>query len=124
MDFAELNLMIPKPSQGLLRLFKFNCKVAGIVVYAQMLIETGIAGMLFAQAVEKLSRFNAVFEKAKRLWLKAKVKPAPRPLAELRDMLDAAPYVVANGALLFLCADKLLKRTGQGADAALDPGGY
>ena len=74
-DLAQLDSMIPKSGQSRRRFFKFDREMASIVVYAQMLVEARIARMFVPQTIEELGRFQAIFQPAKRLGLKTKMKP-------------------------------------------------
>src|SRR6185295_2763004 len=59
MEFADLDLVLLEQRDGLLRLLKFDGQMTGVVVHAQMFIETGIVMVFGAQPVEEVNSFAA-----------------------------------------------------------------
>ena len=97
MDFADFDSVLRQGGQRVLRLFKFHGKVAGVVIHAEVFGQARVARMFAAQLVEKADGFAAVFQQAKRFRFEAEMQLAFGALAQLRDVLDAAPEIFADG---------------------------
>src|SRR5438477_3554611 len=120
MELADLEPVLTKAADDLLRLFEFHRQMAGVVVHAQMRVEPGIAGSIRAQLIEKTCRLPARLQVAEGLRFEAKMQCLPRTFAQLRNVFDTTPKIASHGPLLFGHGDEFLERTGNRADAAFD----
>ena len=122
MDFAEADVVLLKSFQRVRRFLELDGEMTGVVVHAEMRVQSRVARMFVAQLVEELHRLRAVLEIAERLRFKTEMEVASGSLGKFRDVFDAAPDVVTDGAFLSGRRDEVFERTGQRADAALDIG--
>ena len=120
MEFADLDVMLLEERDGILRFFKFDGQMAGVVIDAEMFIEARVVAMLGPQAVEELNGLAAGFQQAERFRLQTQMQFPSGLLADPRDVFDALPEIVPNHFQLLGNGDKPFERRGHGADAALN----
>src|SRR5438270_895959 len=120
MNFAESDSVLNQAGERIVRFLEFDCKMAGVVVDAEMFGEARIARMLAAEAIEKLNGLAAAFKETQRFGFEAEVQFAAGLFAEPRDVFDAAEQVAANCFQLVRRQRKTLERTGQRADAGVN----
>ena len=97
MDFADLDAVSDEAGQGVMWFLKFHGEMAGVVIDAKVRVEARVVRMLGAQAVKKMNRLGAAFEEAERFGFEAEVQIFAGLLADVRDVLDGAPEILADG---------------------------
>ena len=124
MDLADFDSGGLQRGHGILRFFKFNGEMAGVVIDAQNVRRGADRSDVRARNCSKNSnRFGGIFKQAQRFGFEAEMQFAFRFFADARNVLDATPDVFAD---VFFCSsarDEFLERAGQGADAAFNSGG-
>src|SRR5262245_45925809 len=120
MNLAELNAVLRENSDGVLRQFKLDGEMAGVVIHPKVLREPWIVSMFRPHAVEEMNRFAAGFQQARRLRFQSQVQFAAGLPADTPDMFDAVPQLIANHLPLFRSRNVLLGTAGHGADAPFD----
>src|ERR1019366_9960084 len=66
MDFADLDAVIDEAGQGVVRLLEFDSEMAGVVVDAEMRVESRVVRMLGAEMVEGMNCLRAAFKQTER----------------------------------------------------------
>lgn len=121
-NLADFDAALHQAAQRILRFLKFHGKMAGVIIDAQMLRQPFVARMVGAHAVEELNRLTTAFEQAEWFGFKAEMHLAAGLLAEARNVIDAAPEIVANLLQVLAVQRIALERAGQCADAGFDAG--
>lgn len=96
-DFADLDAVLDQAGQCDLGLLKLDGKMARVVVHAQVFVEARVARMLGAELIKETDGFRAGFEEAHRFWFQTEMQVAASLAADMRDVFDAAPDVMADG---------------------------
>src|ERR1700722_7139964 len=122
MQFADFYAVTAEGADGVARFLEFDREMAGVVVDAEVFIQTRIVRMFGAQALKKSNRLRAGLKPAEWLRFHAEVQGPPRGAADAINVFDAAPEIVADGLLLLGAGDESFERAGQGAHAAFDAG--
>ena len=109
MELADFDAIFLERAEGGLRFLKFDGEMAGIVVDAEVFVETRIVGVFSAESLEETDGFGGGFKPAERLGFEAEMEFASGAGAEGGDVLDAAPDIVPDGFFLFGTGDEFLE---------------
>src|SRR2546430_4722287 len=94
--------------------------MTGVVIDAQVLIQTRIVLMFSAKPVKKVDHFTAALEKAKRFRFESQMKGAAGLGADATDVFDTMPEVMPDLSGFGGIAHEFLKRARKRADASIN----
>ena len=96
MKLAEFDPVLLEEWYRVLRLFEFHRQVTRVIVDTQVVGQPRIVSVLGPHPIEKLSHLARSFKQTQWLGLQPEVQLASGLRTKTRDVLDAAPEVVAN----------------------------